>query len=129
VSRGRVARFFLAQHTKMGGNIPNDHKISQASTKHTKLNLPNGPKIYQHLPLQDPPEFARTGNFGLRINHLATLSNVRSRVFSFLRRDLLVEIYLMICSWNTIFQSATSPSFECGLFIKGGKLKDLCCTK
>jgi hypothetical protein len=32
----RVARFFLAQHTKTGKNIPNDYKIYQVATKYTK---------------------------------------------------------------------------------------------
>jgi hypothetical protein len=45
----RVARFFLAQHTKMGRNIPNYHKIYQITSKYTKLpqNIPNYLKIYQ----------------------------------------------------------------------------------
>jgi hypothetical protein len=30
-------------------------------------------KIYQHLPLQDPPKFTQNGIFGLKIYHLATL--------------------------------------------------------
>jgi hypothetical protein len=36
----------------------------------------NGPsvhKIYQHLPLQDPPKFTQIWIFGLKTNHLATL--------------------------------------------------------
>jgi hypothetical protein len=39
---GRVARFFLVQHTEIGKYIPNDHK-------YTKLpyNISNGLKIYQ----------------------------------------------------------------------------------
>jgi hypothetical protein len=36
-------------------------------------NRPNGNKIFQHLPLQDPPEFTQIGIFGLKTNHLATL--------------------------------------------------------
>jgi hypothetical protein len=28
---------------------------------------PNGLKLYQHLPLQDPPKFTQTGLFGLKI--------------------------------------------------------------
>jgi hypothetical protein len=39
--RDRVARFFLAQHTKIGKNIPNDHnmyhKIYQMA-----VDIPNG---------------------------------------------------------------------------------------
>jgi hypothetical protein len=34
---------------------------------------PNGLKIYQHLPLKDPPKFTEIGVFGLKIWHLATL--------------------------------------------------------
>jgi hypothetical protein len=36
-------------------------------------NRPNGNKIYQHLPLQDPPKFTQIWIFGLKIYHLATL--------------------------------------------------------
>jgi hypothetical protein len=36
-------------------------------------NRPNVRKIYQHLPLQDPPKFTQTWIFGLKIYHLATL--------------------------------------------------------
>jgi predicted secreted protein len=45
------------------------------ATKYTKwqLNRPKGHKIYQHLPLQDPPKFTQIGIFGLKIWHLATL--------------------------------------------------------
>jgi hypothetical protein len=35
---------------------------------------PNVHKIYQHLPLQDPPKFTQIGIFGLKICHLATLA-------------------------------------------------------
>jgi hypothetical protein len=45
-------------------NMPNDHKIG----------IPNGHKIYQHRPLQDPRKFTQSGDFGLKINHLATLA-------------------------------------------------------
>jgi hypothetical protein len=57
----RVARFFLAQHTKTKKNLPNDHKISQIANTYTKWteNLPNGHKIYQHLLLQDPPKLTQ----------------------------------------------------------------------
>jgi hypothetical protein len=36
-------------------------------------NRPAGPKIYQHLPLQNPPKIVQIGIFGLNIYHLATL--------------------------------------------------------
>jgi hypothetical protein len=34
--RFRAARFFLVQHTEVGKNIPNKHKIYQKATKYTK---------------------------------------------------------------------------------------------
>jgi hypothetical protein len=37
------------------------------------LKRPNGHKIYQYYPLQDPPKFTQIGIFGLKENHLATL--------------------------------------------------------
>jgi hypothetical protein len=39
----------------------------QVAIKYTKW-----PKIYQHLPLQDPPKFSQNGIFGMKIFHLAT---------------------------------------------------------
>jgi hypothetical protein len=59
----RVDRFFLAQHTKTEKNIPSSNIIC----------IPNGNKIYQNLPLQDPPKFTQIGIFCLKIWHLATL--------------------------------------------------------
>jgi hypothetical protein len=58
----------------MGKHIPNNHKIYQMSTKYTKwpeIGL-NGPKIYQHFPMQNLPKFTQIGIFGLKICHLAT---------------------------------------------------------
>jgi hypothetical protein len=45
----RVARFFLAQHTKTGNHVPNDHKMYQMAIKYSKWsqNIPNGLKIFQ----------------------------------------------------------------------------------
>jgi hypothetical protein len=40
--------------------------------------MPNGHKIYQHLPLQDPPKFTQIGIFGLKKKHLATQSVTRN---------------------------------------------------
>jgi hypothetical protein len=57
---GRVARFLLVQHTKMG-KIPNNHKNTKWSQ-----NLPNGRKIFHHLPLQDPPKLTQIVIFGLK---------------------------------------------------------------
>jgi hypothetical protein len=35
--------------------------------------IPNGQKIYQHFPFQDPPNFTQIEISGLKIYHLATL--------------------------------------------------------
>jgi hypothetical protein len=35
--------------------------------------IPNGHKMYQHLPLQDPPKLTQTGSFGFKMFHLAAL--------------------------------------------------------
>jgi hypothetical protein len=53
-----VARFLVVQHTK---NIPNNTKISQNVTKYTNWsqNRPNGHKIYQHVPSQDPSKYTK----------------------------------------------------------------------
>jgi hypothetical protein len=72
----RVARFFLAQHTKKG-------KIYQKPIKYSKWpqNIPNGHKISQHLLLQDPPKFSKKWIFGLKICHLATLDGNGQKVW------------------------------------------------
>jgi hypothetical protein len=44
---------------------------------------PNGHKIYQDFPLQDPPKFTKIGIFGLKTNHLATLPACDTRVTRF----------------------------------------------
>jgi hypothetical protein len=59
--------------TKLPQNLPNSHKIHkiyQVAVKYTK----NVHKLYQHLPLQDPPKFIQIWGFGLKVNHLATLT-------------------------------------------------------
>jgi hypothetical protein len=45
------------------------------ATTYTKWpqHIPNGRKIDQHLPLQDPQKFTQIGIFGLKLCHLATL--------------------------------------------------------
>jgi hypothetical protein len=57
-------------------NNPKREKIHQITIKYTKWpqNIPNGHKIYRHLPLQDTPRFTQIGIFGLKIRHLATLA-------------------------------------------------------
>jgi hypothetical protein len=37
------------------------------------LNIPNGHKMYQYLPMYGPPKFTQIGIFGMKRNHLATL--------------------------------------------------------
>jgi hypothetical protein len=37
IVKNRVARFFLVQYTKMGENIPNDHKIYQMAITYFQL--------------------------------------------------------------------------------------------
>jgi hypothetical protein len=49
---------------------------------------PNGHKIYQDFPQQDPPKFTQIGIFGLKTNHLAALhlfrfNSVESRAIDF----------------------------------------------
>jgi hypothetical protein len=52
--KSRVARFFLVQNTKTWKNIPHDHKIFPMAVKR-----PNGHKIYQYFPLQNPPKLTQ----------------------------------------------------------------------
>jgi hypothetical protein len=62
------------QDTKTGKK-PNDHKIYQTAIKYFQSpeNRPNGPKICQDFPLQEPPKCTQIGIFGLKTNHLAAL--------------------------------------------------------
>jgi hypothetical protein len=71
----RVARFFLVHTYQKGKSIPNNHRLYHTAIYYTKWSniIPNGRKIYQHFPFQGPPEYTQSGNFGLKINHLATL--------------------------------------------------------
>jgi hypothetical protein len=66
----------MVQDTQTRKDIPNNHKIYQIATKYTKwpLNIPNGRKNCQPLRSQDPPKFTQIEIFGLKICHLATLS-------------------------------------------------------
>jgi hypothetical protein len=67
-------------------NVPKRKKICQVTIKYLQWSQnipngwkkcrPNGHKIYQHLPLQDPPRFTQIGIFGSKICHLATLLQV-----------------------------------------------------
>jgi hypothetical protein len=51
----------LAQNTKTWKNIPNYRELYQMSIKYNKRpqNGPSVQKIYQHLPVQDPPKFTQ----------------------------------------------------------------------
>jgi hypothetical protein len=51
--------------------MPNDHRMHQTAIKF--ISIPNGHKIQQHLPLQDPPKFIQKGIFGLTTDYLAPL--------------------------------------------------------
>jgi hypothetical protein len=57
----RAARFLLVQQTKTGENIPNNHKIPIPKCPQI---IPNGLKIYQHLPLKNPPKLTQIRIFG-----------------------------------------------------------------
>jgi hypothetical protein len=59
-------QIFLATTYQNGENIPITLNYTQKP-----LNMPNGSKIYQHLPSQDPPKLTQIGIFGLKTNHLA----------------------------------------------------------
>jgi hypothetical protein len=64
-----------SKHIKNGKNIPNYRKLNQMAIHCSKFpkNIPNGHKIYQHVPFQGPPKFTQIGIFGMKTNHLATL--------------------------------------------------------
>jgi hypothetical protein len=47
------------------------------------VNRPNVHKLYQHLPLQDPPKSTQIAIFGLKICHLATLVVVGKKFVRF----------------------------------------------
>jgi hypothetical protein len=69
---GRVARFLDIQYTKNGGKCTKPPLNYQQAIKYNQY-IPNGRKIYQHLPFQGPPICIQIGIFGLKIYHLATL--------------------------------------------------------
>jgi hypothetical protein len=63
-------QIFLGTIYQNGEKKPNYHKIYKTTIKLNGSKIDH--KIYQHLPLQDPPKFTQFGIFGLKINHLAT---------------------------------------------------------
>jgi hypothetical protein len=67
--------FSFQQYTKTVQNIANDRTFYQMSTKYARCRQfrPNHHKIYQHLPLLDPPKFTQFGILVWKICHLATL--------------------------------------------------------
>jgi hypothetical protein len=82
LSETRVARFFIGTTYQNGKNISNYQNILDGY----ELNLPDGRKIdqlsirYTNIPisLQFPSKFTQNGIYGLKINHLATLSKTRT---------------------------------------------------
>jgi hypothetical protein len=56
---------------KNGKNVPNEHTMCQMVIKYPKCKC----KIYRHFPIRDPKIFPQIGNFGSKINRLATLGN------------------------------------------------------
>jgi hypothetical protein len=53
----------------LGTRYPSRKKCTKKTQK-----VPNGHKISPHFPIKGPPKFTQIGIFGLKINHLATLS-------------------------------------------------------
>jgi hypothetical protein len=78
--RNQGCQIFLRTRHQRGKNIPNDRKIYQMAIRYFlwTQTWPNGHKICQDFPLQGPPKFTQIGIFGLRTNHLATLSETQS---------------------------------------------------
>jgi hypothetical protein len=71
-TRGReqtwIARFFLTQYTKTGqictfSKLPQHYQMAKNYTEWPQ-NIPNGHKLYQHFPFQDPPKYTQIGIFG-----------------------------------------------------------------
>jgi hypothetical protein len=60
------------------------------SIKYNKrpYNGPSVHKIYQHLPLKDPPKFTQSCIFGLKTNHLATLVQ-KKKLWRFGKQDFV----------------------------------------
>jgi hypothetical protein len=119
VASTRVARFFLVQNTKTGKNIPNYYKLYQMSIKYNKrpLNWPSVHKIYQQLPLQDPPRFTQIWIFGLKTNHLAALASTAVHYFALLVRRpamteqkswLLVSVWVRFCQRLQLFYNLSA---------------------
>jgi hypothetical protein len=52
--------------------VPLNCRMCITYTKITS-SIPNGYRIYQPLQFRGPPKATHFGNFGLKVNHLATL--------------------------------------------------------
>jgi hypothetical protein len=79
-------------------NIPKYYKIFQIVIKYTKWpeNIPNGHKIYQHLPLQDPSKFTPIGIFGLKNIPSGNPALYHNRFVDFVQGD---QIGLIFAYW------------------------------
>jgi hypothetical protein len=70
----RVARFFSVQHTKMGRNIPNDHKMYKMAIKipfDHKIHRQSGHKKLSTSSITRPSHISPNWNFLFENNHLA----------------------------------------------------------
>jgi hypothetical protein len=75
--RSGVPDFSWLKHTKTGKNIPKwPQFLPNIYVRNGNIIRTNGHKIYQHLSLQDTPNFAQIVILGLKIYHLATLGQI-----------------------------------------------------
>jgi hypothetical protein len=56
--------------------------------------MPDGHKMYQHLPSQHPSKFTQIGIFGLKTNHLATQITTSLKLSSLSRKPRRMQIFL-----------------------------------
>jgi hypothetical protein len=71
----RIARFFLAQHTKILVQQTKMRKICQMAIKYTQMaiKIPIVNEIHQKFPFQGLPKHTKIGIVGMKIRHLALL--------------------------------------------------------
>jgi hypothetical protein len=101
-------------------NIPKWGKICQMITKYTKWpkKWPNGHKLDQRLPLQDPPKFIQFRIFGLKIYRLATLERCKNNLKP-VRKNFTMPETVRLSDWpNKILKDLffTSSSVSCRRF-------------
>jgi hypothetical protein len=86
--QGKCTKWPQNRYIKWPLNISNGRKIGR----------PNGHRIYQDFPLQDPPKFTKIGIFCLKTNHMATPAKITIfiHVFTFWHITLSVNIYYKI---------------------------------